>query len=237
MTTPARSAASEQQVYRALSSPVRARLLEVLGDEPNLDAATLADRLSLHVNTVRSHLHLLEEAGLVDAIVEDRDRPGRPRLLYRARPGGGEPASGAEEGGYRFLAAILASYLGGSVDDGSAAAEQAGRAWGGFVIDKPAPFSRIDPGEGIHRLLAMLEEVGFAPELDLEDEAAPRLVLRRCPFLDVAREHPDVVCAVHLGLMRGALDELGVEVQARDLLPWAQPDACVAHLHLGSADS
>lgn len=235
MTLPERSAAAEQQVYRALASPVRNRLLEVLRDEADLDAATLAERLGLHVNTVRAHLNLLEDAGLVDAAAEDRDRPGRPRRLYRARADEPPSAPGDEGGGYRFLAAILASYLNASGDDGSAAAEQAGRAWGGFVIDEPAPFSRLDPEEGMNRLVAMLEEVGFAPELVREDDASPRLLLRRCPFLEVAREHPEVVCAVHLGLMRGALDELGVDVQAQELIPWAQPDGCVAHLHLGTA--
>ena len=59
-------------------------------------------------------------------------------------------------------------------------------------------------------------------------------MLRRCPFLDVAREHQDVVCSIHLGLMRGALDELG-DVQARDLIPWARPDAYVAHLQIGAS--
>jgi putative alpha-1,2-mannosidase len=59
--------------------------------------------------------------------------------------------------------------------------------------------------------------------------------MRRCPFLEVARDHQDVVCAVHLGLVRGALSELGVDVQARDLIPWAEPDACITHLSVPSS--
>jgi predicted ArsR family transcriptional regulator len=234
MTTSKRSVSHEQQVYRALSSPVRARLLEVLRDESDLDTAALAERLELHVNTVRTHLNLLEEAGLVEAIVEDRDRPGRPKLLYRAvtdeRPSAPIPG----EGGYRFLAQILASYLDATSEDSSAAAEQAGHAWGSFVIDKPPPFSTPDADEAITQLVDLLDRFGFAPQLDRNDPASPQIVLRRCPFLEVAREHQDVVCAVHLGLMRGALEELGVDVQARDLIPWADPETCITHLTLPS---
>lgn len=234
MIKPDRSAAPQLHVYRALSSPVRTRLVEVLRDEPDLDTAALADRLELHINTVRTHLNVLEEAGLVEAVIEQCDRPGRPRLLYRAVADDQQPAPVTDDRGYRFLASILASYLGATFEDSSAVAEQAGQAWGGFVIDKPPPFTKLDPAGAVDRLVAMLDEFGFAPEVDGHDPANPRLVLRRCPFLDVARDHQDVVCSIHLGLMRGALDELGVDVQARDLIPWAQPDACVSHLHIGA---
>lgn len=234
MTMTKRSVPRDQQVHRALSSPVRARLLEVLGDASDLDAAALAEGLGLHVNTVRTHLNLLEDAGLVEAVVEDRDRPGRPKLLYRAVTDVRPSESGPGEGGYRFLAQILASYLDATSEDSSAAAERAGHAWGSFIVDRPAPFSTPGAEEAVTQLVALLDNVGFAPELDRTDPDNPDIVLHRCPFLEVAREHQDVVCAVHLGLMRGALEELGVDVQARDLIPWAAPDACVTHLAVPS---
>jgi predicted ArsR family transcriptional regulator len=230
MTTSTRSVPQEQRVHRALSSPVRARLLEVLREEPDLDTAALAQRLGLHVNTVRTHLNLLDDAGLVVANAEDRDRPGRPKLLYRAAAGDGPLAPGPAEGGYRFLAQILASYLDATSNDSSAAAERAGHAWGSFIVDKPAPFSEPDAEGAIAHLVDLLDRFGFAPELDRSEPLDPAIVLRRCPFLEVAREHRDVVCAVHLGLMRGALEELGVDVRARDLIPWATDETCIAHL-------
>ncbi len=234
MSMTARSTSPQVRRHRALASPVRTRLLEVLRDEPDLDAGALASRLDLHINTIRTHLNVLEEAELVEPVTEERDRPGRPRLLYRASEDVQTEVPVADDRGYRFLAGVLASYLGATSEDTAAAAEQAGAAWGSFVVDKPAPFAELDASDGLERLVAMLEEFGFAPELDDADPESPELLLRRCPFLDVARERPDVVCSVHLGLMRGALDELGVEVRADDLLPWAQPDGCVSHLSVGA---
>lgn len=223
---------SDARVHRALSSRARTRLLEVLREEPGLDAARLADRLDLHVNTVRAHLAVLEEADLVTAEAEEqRGRPGRPRILYRASD---PPAAAgvADDRGYRFLAGVLASYLGAIAPDGAAAGEQAGAAWGRFVVDRPAPFSEVGPDEAVAELRDLLREFGFQPTLDTTDPHAPRLVLHRCPFLEVAREHQDVVCSVHLGLMRGALEALGVDVEVDDLIPWAEPDACVSHLRV-----
>jgi predicted ArsR family transcriptional regulator len=207
--------------------------MEVLRHEPGLDAAALAERLGLHLNTVRTHLNVLEDAELVEAVVEERARPGRPRLLYRAVAAAPVPALAREDAGYRFLASVLASFLGATNDDPAAAAERAGHAWGGFVVDEPRPFSDLDPAEGVRRLVTMLEEYGFDPHLDDGDPDGPHLLLRRCPFLDVAREHQEVVCSIHLGLMRGALEQLGVDVHARDLIPWAEPDVCVSHLEIG----
>jgi hypothetical protein len=57
-----------------------------------------------------------------------------------------------------------------------------------------------------------------------------RIRLRHCPFLELAEEYGTVVCPLHLGLMQGALAELRAPVAATRLEPFAEPDACVAHL-------
>lgn len=224
-----RSGPPGEQVHRALSSPVRRRIVELLTDGGPQDARELADRLQLHVTTVRAHLTVLEEGGLVASSPEQRDRPGRPRLLYEATDVA-QDEGGAD--GYRFLAEVLAGHLAATAGDPSAAAEQAGTAWGRFLVDAPAPFTHVERRDAIDRLVALLDTFGFAPGLDDSEAAAPRILLRRCPFLQVAREHQDVVCAIHRGIMRGALDELGVDVVVRDLIPFVEPDLCVSHLQV-----
>ena len=59
--------------------------------------------------------------------------------------------------------------------------------------------------------------------------------MRPCPFLELAREHQDVICPIHLGLMRGALAELGARTRATKLEPFVRPDLCVARLAAGRA--
>ncbi len=61
----------------------------------------------------------------------------------------------------------------------------------------------------------------------------PQISLHACPFRAVAREHPDVVCAIHLGLLRGSLERLGARVSSR-LRPFVEPDLCVAEITTAS---
>lgn len=227
-------ASADAQVHRALSSPARVALLERLrsADGPvGVDA--LAAHLDLHVNTVRSHLGHLERAGLVVSAPEARDRPGRPRLVYRATDRATAIASTGSNDGYRFLSVVLASYLSARADDPAGEAEDAGTAWGRHVVERPAPFRSTDVGDGLGKVVAVLDGLGFDPQLTDEETPRPRILLHRCPFLEVAREHQEIVCSVHLGLIRGALDELGVEVEANELLPFVEPDLCVTHLAVG----
>ena len=228
------SAPADARVHRALASPARVALLERLrqADGPvGVDA--LADHLDLHVNTVRSHLGQLEQAGLVASESEARDRPGRPRLVYHATDRAATVASTTSDDGYRFLSVVLASYLSARSDDPAGEAEDAGTVWGHHLVDRPAPFRSTDVDDGIGQVVAALDGLGFAPELADADTPRPRILLRRCPFLEVARDHQDVVCSVHLGLIRGALDELGVDVEASELLPFVEPDLCVTRLEVG----
>ena len=54
--------------------------------------------------------------------------------------------------------------------------------------------------------------------------------MRRCPFHDLAETSPDVVCAVHKGLIDGALAELGSDLAVEGLDVFVRPDLCVARL-------
>lgn len=219
---------------KVLANPLRQRILATLrtSDEPG-DIQHLATRFDVHANTVRAHLAVLEDAGLVASDPQPGDGPGRPRLAYRATPLATEVDTGdANTGdkGYRFLAKMLVGHLSATTAQPSEVAQDIGVAWGRHLVTGPAPFQQLPAMEGIDRLVALLDDFGFAPEVDLDDPARPHIELRRCPFLDVARDHQDVVCAIHLGLTRGALDELGVDVEATALHPFVEPDRCMTDL-------
>ena len=72
---------------RALGDPTRHRLFRYIADAPRpVGVGELTDYVRLNHNAVRQHLAVLKGAGLVTEEAEDRDRPGRPRLLYRLHP-------------------------------------------------------------------------------------------------------------------------------------------------------
>jgi predicted ArsR family transcriptional regulator len=218
---------AEARLHRALGDPSRVRIVELLraADAP-LDAAQIAERVGLHPNTVRSHLRVLAGAGLVSLARENRRRPGRPRIVYGITPDG---ALGEEPGGYRLLAEILASYLASSGLDSTDKAEAAGEAWGRYLVDRRPPFAAASPDDDIEAIVRLLREAGFDPAVE-SAERGHTLLMQHCPFGEVAESYRKVVCSVHLGLIQGALVELGAHVEADDLQPFARPGVCAAHL-------
>jgi predicted ArsR family transcriptional regulator len=226
-TTSEAAAELDAVLHRALSDASRVQILKVVQEaETPLDARELGTRVGLHVNTVRSHLRVLAEAGLVSARREAPTRPGRPRVLYEATA---EPLDAPAPASYRLLAQILASSLAGSDGDPSARAEEAGRAWGAHLVDRPPPFTSISKEKTIDKVVRLHEEHGFSPELR-RAPSGHEIVLKRCPFHEAATTYPTVICPLHLGLVRGALAELGTGVEADWLRPFAEPGACVAHM-------
>lgn len=206
---------------RALTEDRRARLVDELRTAPDgLDAQELGRRIGLHPNTVRWHLGVLEDAGGVSSEPAPRHTRGRPRILYRLRA---EATAGTRDE-YRLLATILSGTLDGTAG-GPAAAQRAGRAWGRYLVARPQPLADLSDEEATARVAGLLAEQGFAPET-----APGEIRLRRCPFLELAETQPDVVCAVHRGLIDGAFAELGSKRRVRKLDVLPRPGLCVARV-------
>jgi len=206
----------------------RIRVLEVLRNAPGeLGVTDLAAQLDLHANTVRFHLSRLVAAGLVTRTVEEHHGPGRPRLTFTAA------AQHNREGGqrsYQLLADMLAGFIAVTAPDAAAQAVELGQSWGRYLATKPAPAKRVTEEESLRELLRVLDEIGFAPLLSGADDQQPQVLLRHCPFLEVASAHREVVCSIHLGVMQGVLSEQRAPMEAADLQPFVQPSLCVAHL-------
>ena len=214
--------ASPQRRHRVLAGLTRSRLLAVLrqADGP-IGVRDLAETVGLHPNSVREQLDQLVEVGLASRSIAPPAGRGRPGLRYAAEPESGDPDPNA----YRQLARVLADGLARQPEP-AASATQAGERWGRTLLAGTAP-TPTSTG-AIDRLVMLLDDAGFAPERPAGPDDPIRL--RHCPFEPLAREQPAVVCGIHLGLMRGALRELGAPVDAVRLEPFVAPDLCVAHL-------
>jgi len=177
-------------------------------------AADLAGELDLHVNTVRFHLDRLVEDGRVERAALADGSPGRPAFGYRVvrqmDPSG--PRRFAE------LATVLTEDLAGR-PDGDRHAAALGRAWGARMVRHEA---------GVGSLVGLLDALDFAPDTPVVDDSVIRL--RHCPFLELAQEHREIVCSIHLGLMQGALQEWGSDLAVERLEAFVEPDLCLAHI-------
>ena len=158
----------------------------------------------------------------------------RRRTVRRpAGPGsatGRPPTVPPGERRYRLLAEMLTSLIVGTMPEPGSAAEEAGREWGAYLTEQPPPYQRLTDEEALAKLTAIMEELGFAPQVEADGGGKYRLCLRQCPFREVAEHHQDVICSLHLGLMRGALARTLAPVTADRLDPFVKPSLCVARL-------
>jgi predicted ArsR family transcriptional regulator len=200
-------------------STARVRVFDALlrCDGP-ITVASLAMALGVHPNTVREHLDalvLLELATRSTMVPAGR---GRPACTYNAVQGASPPDARIRD--YADLANALAGQIVASSADPEAEAIAAGEPWGrrlaGSLPVRGTAAAR-------RSVVALLDDLGFEPAAD---RRSTTIRLSRCPLLEVARARPDVVCSVHLGLVRGVLDTLGGNPAGARLLPFSEPGAC-----------
>jgi predicted ArsR family transcriptional regulator len=202
---------------RRLSASAATLLATLEGQPEPLALAALVRTTGLHGNTVREHLDVLVRRGLVARRRATPSGRGRPAWLYEA--------TGVDEetSEYAGLAAALAGALTRTSPDPAAAGVLAGEEWGRQLArDRGATPMPGEQARG--QVVALLDDLGFRPERSDADPATVHLT--RCPLLQAAHEHPEVVCAVHLGIVRGALAEHGADPAGSELEPFVERGAC-----------
>lgn len=213
---------SQQSVGR------RQRVLHLLREaQQPLGIAEIANRLGIHANTVRFHLDTLVEHGQVERSSAAAGNPGRPPQLFAAVRA--MDPTGPRH--YQVLAEALATTLEGDPSP-RARSLDAGRQWGrghaSALADVRETSDPPEAAEAVEHLVVLLDDLDFAPEQPLGDHS--QIGLRRCPFLELAVDHSEVVCPIHLGLMQGAMESWGSPVTVERLDAFVEPDLCVAHL-------
>ena len=194
----------------AMGDPTRHRIFAYIAraDAP-VGVAELTEHVRLNHNAVRQHLAVLVAARLVDEELESRDRPGRPRLLYRLAP----EAAGrwGTTGPFELLASALAEALA----SGASPYEVGARLGRRRARQLKA---RDGGGEPAEIVLTEMLERGFRPTLK-QNGGRLEYSLHRCPFSSVAEQNPQVVCELHRGLMDGIADGLDHRVHVVEFTP------------------
>jgi len=194
-------------ILKALGDNTRyAIYLELARSPLPLTTAEIAEMLDLHVNTVRPHLERMRDVGLLLVDTEARGGVGRPQHRYSLSDDA--PSLGLEPSPFPTLARMLVK-AGSAGGLEGADLREAGREQG--VSDG----RRWAPGTpGLDVVVGEQARLGFDPET-AEGEVEATIAFAHCPFRELAEEHPDLICAVHRGLVEGLVSCFDdVEVQA-----------------------
>lgn len=185
-------------VFKALGDNTRyAIYLELARSPLPLTTAEVADVLDLHVNTVRPHLERMRDVGLLQVDTETRGSVGRPQHRYSLAPDA--PALGLEPSPWPTLARTLLDAAAEAGLEGADLAD-AGRRQG------RADAGRWGGADCLEALVGEQSKLGFDPTA-VTDDAGTTVAFAHCPFRALAEERPDLVCALHGGMVEGFVTE------------------------------
>lgn len=187
-----------------IHSPTREKILEKLAEQPSgVSLAWMVQSMDLHENTVRAQLEALLHDGYLSRFRAPAAGRGRPAWIWKIKP--------ETESAFAQLASVLAGQIAAISQDPAHESMQAGMHWGTALAQKepeiPGPY-----------IIESLDELGFSP---IETQVQNELLLQSCPLLSAAEEHPQIVCNVHLGMVRGLLSAQGIESADVELQPFA----------------
>jgi predicted ArsR family transcriptional regulator len=207
---------SDMAAISALAEPTRRALYDHLaaaGDWVSRDEA--ADAVGLERATAAHHLDRLAADGLVEVDYQRRSGrqgpgAGRPAKLYRRARREFDLALPPRE--YALAGRMLAEAVDRARTDGTdiaTAVDEVASAEGrrlGEEIDERLRSERARKIESRRRgVLEALGERGFEPHIDEQGS----VVLRNCPFHQLAQQHTDLICGMNLCMVKAALAEVG----------------------------
>jgi predicted ArsR family transcriptional regulator len=204
------------EVIGALAEPTRRALYELVadhGDWMGRDAA--ADALGLERATAAHHLDRLAADGLLEVDYQrltGRKGPGagRPSKLYRrARRDVGVSLPPRD---YELAGRLLAQAADRSRTEGTdidsaldATAGEEGKRIAEDIRSRLQGRDRQKVAVRRQAVMDALQERGFEPRV-AEDGT---VVLRNCPFHQLAQQHTDLICGMNECLMTSALETVG----------------------------
>jgi len=191
-------------LFKTLGDNTRYAIYLELARSPRpLTTAEIADAIALHPNTVRPHLDRMRDVGLIDVQVGGRGEIGRPQHRYSLASDA--PSLGLEPPVMPLLARMvlaMAERLGADGHDAHAVGVDEGRR-------RSSPFLRTP--SSLEAFVSDLDLLGFDPVVSDPDDPDDTAVVAfaNCPFGELARQHPDLVCSLHHGLIEGFIDAMG----------------------------
>lgn len=196
--------------FRGLTQPRRLQLLHAIQQTPGRSAGELAEQCGIPLNTVRDHVRVLEDEGLICSETLVLGKRGRPPVVFHPVH---DTASSA----------VARARVAGAISRG--------RMLRAMSCETPHELE-ADVLRQVDVLYEHLDDAGLNPVVD---ERALRFDLTPCQYHDLLVADQELVCGVHAQLVRDVLRHSDGPLEVKLLEPFVTSHTCRLFLTRGDA--
>ncbi|MGL4819837.1 MAG: helix-turn-helix transcriptional regulator [Bacilli bacterium] len=198
------------KIANVLSDPTRYNIYQYVARlYKAVTVQEIAQEFSIHPNVARMHLSKLEDVRLLLSENDKSGRGGRPSRMYRLSDEVIQFHVPFRD--YQLLSSIALETILSLGAEGRRAFAETGERYGEQLIaehlkreEKLA--SELTVEEGIALLQVAFAQSGLASEVEWDEtQKAIFISIRNCPFKEVARQTPEVVCGMHIHFIHGVI--------------------------------
>lgn len=191
--------------FRGLTQPRRLRLLDSIQRNPGRAAGMLSAETGIPLNTVRDHLRVLQDEGLIRSETQHTGGRGSPAIVFHP------------------VGAGASNHVAQARVEG---ASKRGRLLRAITREAPAILDDAALRQ-VDVLFEHLDDAGLSPVVD---ERELRFDLTPCRYHRLIEEDQELVCGVHERLVHDVLLHSAGPLVVKSLEPFVTAHACRLHL-------
>lgn len=225
----------EAKIYEALSSNVRREILDLLLAYGQMDLKEISEKIGLREITVRHHISILEQSGLIESFERSKGTPGRPKRYYRVVNKFWNLSIPKRQ--YALLSHFLLENVIKMEGEKVAIAlmKEMGKIMGKEIIRRATIENGVEEW-GFNQIakyvIPKLEDWGCIPKVIELKENKISIQLFNCVFYELAKAFIGIVCEGHKEFFQTIADVIGnCEVELKSCI--AEGDkTCITEIRL-----
>lgn len=201
------------KITNVLSDHTRLSIYNYISqNHKEVNVREIAQEFDIHPNVARLHLSKLEDVGMLKSENQKTGRGGRPSRVYRLSEDVIELSFPFRD--YRLLAKIALETMLKLGSQAEKSLYETGFQYGKNLMEKQLSENKVLKDQvTAEQKLDILREtaqlLGFHPDIYVKEKGKQfELQIYNCPFKEVAKEHPEETCRMHIAFIKGLLESL-----------------------------
>lgn len=206
------------KITNVLSDPTRYYIYQYITKRhQEVTVQEIADGFNIHPNVARLHLSKLEDVNMLISETKKTGKGGRPSRLYRLSDDVIQLHFPFRD--YQLLSKIAMQTMMSLGEEGKKALFQTGKRFGTELIEQEmATNHQVTEELSFDQRLNIIKSAatlaGFYPDFEVnEDESKIFFEIYNCPFKEVAVDHAETVCNMHIEFLKGMFESLFSNVE------------------------